>query len=101
LPFQNSFLEQITFAKILSKQAACYLQRQKNEGTKFYFLPSKLISGHKNWFNSYKSSKTHTGGKKAISISEPKPQEHTFTRWRETVYGHWAHLGQRSHISPK
>jgi len=23
-----------------------------------------------------------------------------FTRWRETAYGHWAHPGQRSHISP-
>jgi len=40
------------------------------------------------------------GNKKAISASLPKPQERTFTRWRETAYGHWAHPGQRSHISP-
>jgi len=40
------------------------------------------------------------GNKKAISASLPKPQERTFTRWRERAYGHWAHPGQRSHISP-
>jgi len=28
------------------------------------------------------------GNKKAISASMPKSQEHTFTRWREIVYGH-------------
>jgi len=73
----------------------------KNEDTKiFYFLPSKLKLGHKNWFSSNKSSKTHAGDKKAISISLPKPQEHTLTSQREITYGHWAHPGQRSHISP-
>jgi len=65
---------------------------KKNEGTKI-LLSSKLKLGHKNWFNSYYSSKTHTGDKKAISISLPKPQEHTFARWRERAYGHWAQPG--------
>jgi len=55
LQFQNSFLEYITFAKNLSKQAACHLQKQKNTVPKFYFLPSKLKLGHKKLFNSYKS----------------------------------------------
>ena len=77
-----------------------YAKTIKSKAPKFYFLPSKLKFGHKNLFSSYKSSKTHTGDKKAISISLPKPQEHTFTRWREIAYGHWAHPGQRSHISP-
>jgi len=40
------------------------------------------------------------GNKKAISASLRKLQEHTFTRWREIAYGHWAYPGQRSHISP-
>jgi len=43
---------------------------------------------------------THTRNKKTISTSQPKPQEHTLTRWRKIAYGHWAHPGQRSHISP-
>ena len=30
-----------------------------------------------------------------MSASLPKLKEHTFTRWRETAYGHWAHPGQR------
>jgi len=28
------------------------------------------------------------GNKKVISASLPKPQEHTFTRWREIANGH-------------
>jgi len=40
------------------------------------------------------------GNKKANSVSLLKQQEHTFTRWHEIAYGHWAHPGQRSHISP-
>jgi len=83
LQFQNSFLEHIIFAKSLPKQAACHLQSKKTKAPKFYFVPSKLKLGHTNWFNSYESSKTHTGDKKAISILLSKPQEHTFTRWGE------------------
>jgi len=41
--FQNSFLEHITFAKNLSKQAACHLQKEK-----FYYVPAKLKLVHKN-----------------------------------------------------
>ena len=62
--------------KKLSKQATYHLQKQKTKASKFYFLSSKLKLGHKKWFNSYKSSRTHTGDKKAISISLPKPQGH-------------------------
>ena len=87
--------------KYFSKKAACHLQKQKKtQSPKFYFLPSKLKLAHKNWFKGYSSSITHTGDKKAILILPPKPQEHTLTRWREIAYGHWAHPGQRSHISP-
>jgi len=81
--------------KIFRKKLPVIYKNKKKRYQKFYFLPSKLKLG-----NSYKSSKTHTGDKKAISISLLKPQEHTFTRWREIAYGHWAHPGQRSHISP-
>jgi len=62
-------------------------KNKKTRAPKFYFLPSKLKFGHKNLFNSYNSSETHTGDKKAISISLPKPQERTHTGWRETAYG--------------
>jgi len=77
-----------------------FAETKKTQAPKFYFLPSKLKLAHKNWFNSCSSSKTHKSHKKLISASLSKPQEHTFTRWRETAYGHWAHPGQRSHISP-
>jgi len=42
LQFQNSFLEHITFAKNLSKQAACHLQKQNNEGTKILLSSFKI-----------------------------------------------------------
>jgi len=45
------------------------------------------------------SSKTHMGDKQTISTSLPKPQEHTYIRWREITYGHWTHPGQRTHCS--
>jgi len=88
LQFENSFLEVITFAKNLSKAAACHLQTQKTLVRKLCFLLSKLKLADKNLFESHSSSKTHTGDKKAISTSQPKPQEHTFARWREIAYGH-------------
>jgi len=87
-------------AKNLSKKAACHFQKQKNAGTKILHSSFKIKISPQNWINSCSSSKTHTGDKKAISTSLPKPHEHTFTRWRETAYGHWAHPGQRSHIFP-
>jgi len=34
LQFSNSFLNHIKFAKDLSKKVACYLQKEKNAGTK-------------------------------------------------------------------
>jgi len=73
LEFQNSFLEHITVAKIFRNKLPVIC---KNKAPKYYFLPSKLKLGHKNLFDSYKSSKTHTGDKKAISIS----QNHMNTR---------------------
>ena len=85
--------------KVFRKKLPVICKNKKTKA-KFYFLPSKLKLYHKKWFNSYNSSKTHTGDKKAISVSLPKPQEHTFTSWREIAYVHWAHPGQRSHISP-
>jgi len=42
LQFSNSFLDHITFAKNLSKKAACHLQKQKNAGTKFLLSPFKI-----------------------------------------------------------
>jgi len=39
--FLNSFLDHITFAKNLSKKAACHLQKQKNAGTKILFSSFK------------------------------------------------------------
>jgi len=86
--------------KIFQNNLPVICKNKKTKAPKFYFLPSKLKLGHKNWFSRYKSSKTHTGDKKAVWISLPKPQEHTFTRWREIACGHWAHPGQRSHTSP-
>jgi len=42
LQFQNSFLEHITFAKNLSKKAACHLQKQKTRHQNFtFFLQNK------------------------------------------------------------
>ena len=86
--------------KIFRNKLPVICKNKKTKAPKFYFLPSKLELGHKNLFSSHKRSKTHTGDKKSISISLPKPQEHTFTRWRKIAYGHWAHPVQRSHISP-
>jgi len=50
LHFLNTFLDHITFAKNLSKKAACHLQKQKNAGTKILLSsfnikisPQKLI----------------------------------------------------------
>ena len=43
---------------------------------------------YKNLVISHSSSKTQTSDKKSISTSQPKPQEHTFARWREIAYGH-------------
>ena len=100
LHFVNSFLDHTTFAKNLSKKLPVICKNKKMQAPKFYFLPSKLKLAHKNWFDSHSSFKTHMGNNKAISVSLPKPQEHTFTRWREIAYGHWDHPGQRSHISP-
>jgi len=85
---------------IFEKSSLSFAKTKKTEAPKFYFLPSKFKLAHKNWFNRYSSSKTHQGDKKAISASLPKPHERTSTRWRETAYRHWAHPGQRSHISP-
>jgi len=64
------------------------LQNQKTQVRIFYFLLSKLKSAHKNLVISHSSSKTQTSDKKSISTSQPKPQEHTFARWREIAYGH-------------
>jgi len=88
LQFKNSFLEHITIAKNLSKKLPVICKNKQTKTPKFYFLPSKSKLGHKNLFSSYKSSKTHKGDKKAISISLPKSQEHTLIRWREIAYGH-------------
>jgi len=96
----NFFLEHITFARNLSEKLLVICKNKKTHAPKFYFHPSKSKLPHKNWFDSHSSFETHMGNKKAISASLPKPQEHTFTRWRETAYGHWAHPGIRSHISP-
>jgi len=86
--------------KIFCKKLPVICKIKKTQVRKFYFLPSKSKLAHKNWFNNCSSSKIHTGSMKAISTSQPKPQEHTFTRWREITYDHWAHPSQRSHISP-
>ena len=86
--------------KYIDTSCLLFAKTKKTQVPKFYFLPSKSKLGHKNWFSIYKSSKTHTCDKKAFSISLPKPQEHTLSRWREKACGHWAHPGQRSHISP-
>jgi len=74
--------------KIFRKKLPVICKNKKTKTPKFYFLPLKLKFGHKKLFNSYNSSKTHAGDKKAISVSQPKPQEHTFTGWREIAYGH-------------
>ena len=74
LQFHNPFPEHITFAKNLSKQAACHLQKQKSKAPKFYFLPSKLKLGYKNWFNSYKSSKTHRVTRKQSQFHYQNPK---------------------------
>ena len=96
-----------------SFEKSCICKIKRTHVRKFYFLPSKLKLAHKNWYNSYSSSKTHMGKtisnsqskqfqihKKTISNSQSKPQEHAFTRWRKIAYDHWAYPGQRSHISP-
>jgi len=98
--FQTLSLSISHLQKIFRNKLPVIFKNQKTKAPKFYFLPSKIKLGHKNLFNRYKASKTYTGDKKAISISLPKPQEHMLTRWQETAYGHWAHPGQRSHISP-
>jgi len=86
--------------KIFRKKLPVICKIKKTQALKFYFLPSISKLAHKNLFDSHSSFKTHMGNKKAISASLPKPQQHTFTRRRETACGHWAHPGQRSHISP-
>ena len=98
LQFQNFPWAYHICKKTFRNKLSVIFKKQKNKAPQFYFFPPKL--GHKNLFNRYKSSETHMGEKKAISASLPKPQQHTFTRWLETAYGHWAHPGQRSHISP-
>jgi len=88
LRFSNSFLDHITFVKNLSKKAACHLQKQKNAHAKILLSSFKIKISPQNFFDSHSSFKTHMGSMKAISDSLPKPQERTFTRWREIAYVH-------------
>ena len=67
------------------KEAACYLQNQKNTSTKVLLSSFKLKFVHQNLFSSYSFSKPHSGDKKAISPLQPQGQ--MFTRWQKLAYG--------------